>query len=159
MVRTLWGHVASCHVRSRGTRPCHEGYGQSRRARLVTAVHVGHVGVASSIRASVAARSGCRFVRRCGRSCTAHAVARSGSTRGLRGLAPRRTAARPPRRRGCSLPPSVPCVSAADAAGSAGACRAAPAGAPRVIAPDERPILRPPPFSRPRQRGQLETGH
>ena len=88
MVRTLWGHVASCHVRSRGTRPCHEGYGQSRRARLVTAVHVGHVGVASSIRASVAARSGCRFVRRCGRSCTAHAVARSGSTRGRRGSRP-----------------------------------------------------------------------
>ena len=53
----------SCHVRSRKTRPCHGGYGQSRRARLVTAVHIGHVGVASSsglatsiARASVAAR-------------------------------------------------------------------------------------------------------
>ena len=36
------GHVTSC-------RPCHGGYGQSRRARLVTAVHVGHVGVASRL--------------------------------------------------------------------------------------------------------------
>ena len=53
-MRTPKGHtssglVTSAHVRSRWTRPYHGGYGQSRRARLATAVHVGHVDVASSI--------------------------------------------------------------------------------------------------------------
>ena len=53
-MRTPKGHnssglVTSAHVRSRWTRPYHGGYGQSRRARLSTAVHVGHVDVASSI--------------------------------------------------------------------------------------------------------------
>ena len=52
-MRTPKGHatsglVTSAHVRSRWTRPYHGGYGQSRRARLSTAVHVGHVDVASS---------------------------------------------------------------------------------------------------------------
>ena len=40
--------VSSHHVLSRWTRPYHGGYCQSRRARLATAVHVGHVDVASS---------------------------------------------------------------------------------------------------------------
>ena len=39
------GHVTS----SRWIRPCHGGHGQSRRARLVMAVHVRHVFVASSL--------------------------------------------------------------------------------------------------------------
>ena len=50
-------------VRSRGTRPCHGGYGQSRRARLVTAVHVAHVGVASSLGGPGTARSGSQDLR------------------------------------------------------------------------------------------------
>ena len=53
--RLFW----SRHIRSRWLRPCHGGYGQShpchgcygqsRRARLVTAVHVRHVGLARGL--------------------------------------------------------------------------------------------------------------
>ena len=46
-MRTLFG---SRHIQSRGTRQCHGAYGQSRRSHLVTAVHVGHVDVARSVR-------------------------------------------------------------------------------------------------------------
>ena len=48
-LHTSSGLVTSAHVLSRWTRPYYGGYCQSRRARLVTAVHVGHVDVASSI--------------------------------------------------------------------------------------------------------------
>ena len=60
--RLFW----SRHIRSRpvtGTRPCHGGYGQSRRARLVTAAHVAHVGVASSLGGPGTARSGSQDLR------------------------------------------------------------------------------------------------
>ena len=75
-------NVSYGHVRSRCTRPCHGGYGRSRRARPSTAVHVGRVGVASSSlglpHPSRPGRCGPVWmsVRPAMRSYTAHAVAR-----------------------------------------------------------------------------------
>ena len=76
------GPVASGHVRSRWTRPCCGGCGQSRRAHPVTAVCAGHVGVARC--STRGHRPTSRWLSRCGASANAARICRGCLARGGR---------------------------------------------------------------------------